>query len=233
VKTVAHWLGIDVSALLLALACTGASQAHGPGHEPVTEDWTIRATILEAVEGTWPCSHRLESSRAAQPCRYSRALVVESGEVGNVLLTGAKVWMTGGTGREGAEPQHAWSIAIFDSALALEQRTALLTVLGALYPMQDLALTVVTADEIEWPTASTHARMGAGRSGEIALEPADGGSDRHESTDRRYANAARVEKLEWLRGDRHGYRGGTVSFEAQPTFGFRITIDAASGRHDP
>ena len=214
-------------ALLLALlAVARAVAAHHTGsHAEAPPKWSIHATVLEAVNGPWPCSH--QPTTPGVPCRYSRVLRVDRGEVGSVLVAGTKLWMAGEKGNGDTPDLHEWGVVSFDPSVALEQQTALLTVLRALYPLQYSTLTVGAPHEIEWSEteATASARSADGSIAELMLAR-DGAAAAPPGP--RYGAASRIERLVPMRSEIQAYRDGAKTFDLRGGSGFVVSFDLDS-----
>jgi len=214
---------------LLAVARTVAAHHTGSHKEEAPVKWSIHATVIESVNGPWPCSHQAMTPGAA--CRYSRVLRVERGEVGSILLAGTKLWMAGERIDGSAPDLHEWGVIAFDPSVMLEQQTALLTIVRALYPVEYATFTVGAPHEIEWSETETTASARAGngsvaelmltKDGAPALPPAP-------SAGPRYGTVVRVERIVPMRSELQAYRDGPKTFDLGGGSGFVATFDLSS-----
>lgn len=215
--------------LLAVLALAGAAAAHHTGHEhDPPPKWSIHATIIEAVSGPWPCSHQRMSTGA--PCRYDRAVIIERGELGDVLLTGTKFWMAGERTAGAPSGVHDWGIIAFDPSVGLDQQTALLTIMRAMYPLDWLAFTVAAPQSIEWSENATgaSARLAEGSVAELMLAKSDAAVTPPSAEGPRYGAVVRVSRLVEMTTQLLAYREGPQAFDLDNGSGFVLTIDLAS-----
>jgi hypothetical protein len=221
-------------AVVLALGAASTVSAHSTGkHATPPVQWSVRLRVVEASTGAWPCSHIASSIEAA--CRYNRVLVVESGEMNNVLLDGARFWMAGEKVAGSAADTHDWAVVTFDPAVMLEQRTALLTIVRALYPLQWIAFTVGNPSPVELAESGdgTAARLGEGALAELSLVEGKGARALPSGEALRYGDAARIRQAADRPSRSQAYRDGAKRFEAGPGGGFVITLEMSSDEARP
>ena len=212
--------------LVATLALASNAAAHSTGqHAPVAEKWSLTATIIEATTGDWPCSHAASSVEAA--CRYSRAIVVERGEMGTVLLGGAKLWMAGEKAAGSPPDLHEWAVIAFDPSVMLEQRTALLTIVHALYPLQWMAITVGNPTAVEWSESAdaASARLAEGSVAELLLERRVAPRTLPAADSLRYGTSGKITRSTELSSVQQAYRVGPKPFAEGPASGFVLTLE--------
>jgi hypothetical protein len=210
----------------LSLAGASAALAHSTGtHSSAPEKWSIRATIIEAVSGPWPCSHQPSSVEVA--CRYNRVIVIEKGELGAVLLTGAKLWMAGEKTAGQTADLHDWAVISFDPSVMLEQRTALLTIVRALYPLNWMAITVGDSANVEWDKSADDAsgRLAEGSIAELLLERKDGPRSLPSRDTLRYGAAPKLIEAVELSATLNSYRKGNAAFDLGSSTGVVVRVD--------
>jgi len=208
------------------LAGASAALAHSTGaHSSAPEKWSIRATIIEAVAGPWPCSHQPSGIEAA--CRYNRVIVIEKGELGTVLLTGAKLWMAGQKSAGERADLHDWAVISFDPSVMLEQRTGLLTIVQALYPLNWMAITVGDSADVEWAESAegASARLAEGSIAELLLERQDGPRSLPSTETLRYGAAPSVLGAVEMSAALNSYRKGNAAFDLGAASGFVVRIE--------
>lgn len=216
------------------LAVASEVLAHSTGtHSSVPEKWSIRATIIEAASGAWPCSHQPSSVDAA--CRYNRVVVIEKGELGAVLLTGAKLWMAGEKTAGRSADLHDWAVISFDPSVMLEQRTALLTIVRALYPLNWMAITVGESAGVEWAASADGAsgRLAEGAIAELLLERKDAPRSLPSGDALRYGAAPTVIEAVEMSAALNSYRKGNTAFDAGASSGFVVEIDFSGASTNP
>lgn len=227
-------------AIVLMLAIAGSARAHDAGgDEHQAEAWNLNASVIESTSGSPDCaqgntgialSSRSSSPDGDRPCQYNRAIKINTGRVGSIALDGVRFWMAGARGMTTALHEQEWSDIVFDPSVTPEQRTATLTVLSHLYPVQWLSFTVVgTPAEVSWEASAdrARARLAGGTAGEISLSDVDAATG-SVTTAPRYAAAPRSSGAVQMRSGSHAYKRGSTGFRATETPGIVVTFDMSS-----
>ena len=219
--------GFIIALLTLSVASTAVAHSTGK-HATPPPKWSVRLRVIEATTGSWPCSHQASSVEAA--CRYDRMVVVEDGEANNVLLDGVRFWMAGEKVAGSAADFHDWAVITFDPAVMLEQRTALLTIVRALYPLQWTTFTVGNPSPVELTETGdgTAARLGEGALAELLLVEGKGVRVLPGGEALRYGDAVRIRESRDVPSQSQAYRDGAKRFEVGPGGGFVITLEMKS-----
>jgi hypothetical protein len=153
--------------------------------------------------------------------------VIDEGELGSVLLTGAKLWMAGEKTAGQSADLHDWAVISFDPSVMLEQRTALLTIVRALYPLNWMAITVGDSASVEWAGSADGAsgRLAEGSIAELLLERKDGPRSLPTREALRYGAVPAVVEAVEMSATLNSYRKGNAAFDIDASSGFVIKLD--------
>jgi len=140
-----------------ALAVVGVSYALAGQPQGSESDWSFNATIIEACSCPNPCpcnfnsvkpaahsGHEGHGATAEYFCRFNRAFKVNKGNFGTTKLDGVKFWMAGDLGGDFSHDQADWGVLNFEASVTKDQRDAIRTTLGQVYPVKWSSFTVGT-----------------------------------------------------------------------------------------
>jgi len=212
---------------------------------PVTATWDFNATIIEACSCPMFCQCYFNSRPAgigccAKPddpdlqkrfCRFNNALRVNHGSYDGTRLDGMKFWVAGDLGSDFSQGQMNWAILHFEPAATKEQRDAIVTILGALYPVKWSNFTIGKDAAIEWQGGKDRsvARLDGGKMAEVVLKRNQGMSDDPiVIKNLKYWGAPRNEGFVLMANEVEAYRDGAKAYEFKGTNGFMITLDLTS-----
>ncbi len=230
-RTKRLWLGLGL-ALAAAVTWTVAGSAAGPG-------WAMNATIIEACScpmfcpcyfSTKPAAHEHEHG-SEHFCRFNMAYKVNRGHAGRVKLDGARFWIAGDLGADFGGGETDWATVHFDPAVSAEQRQAIATALGHVYPVKWKSFNVGDDAAVEWSADKDRAaaRLGGGKLAEIALRRNPGMTDQPVVIHNlRYFGAPRNQGFVLMPNEVEAYRTGPKAFEFKGSNGFMITLDISS-----
>jgi hypothetical protein len=225
------WLGLGL-ALAAVVSWTVAGTSAGSG-------WAMNATIIEACScpmfcpcyfATKPAAHQHEHG-SEHFCRFNMGYKVNRGHAGAVKLDGARFWIAGDLGADFGGGETDWATVHFDPAVSPEQRQAIATILGHVYPVKWKSFNVGEDAAVEWSADKDRAaaRLGGGKLAEIALRRNPGMTDRPVVIENlRYFGAPRNEGFVLMPNEVEAYRTGPKAFEFKGTNGFMITLDINS-----
>jgi hypothetical protein len=227
-----------LSGVGLALAGVLSLTAAGAG---VGAEWALNATVIEACScpmfcqcyfGTKTAGHEHHHGHGSEHfCRFNMAYKVNRGHAGGVKLDGARFWIAGDLGADFGGGETEWATVHFDPAVTPEQRSAIATALGHVYPVKWKSFNVGEDAAIEWSAGPNRAaaRLGGGRLAEIALRRNPGMTDEPVVIDNlRYFGAPRNDGFVLMPNEVEAYRVGPKAFEFKGTNGFMITLDIDS-----
>jgi len=238
--------------LLLALAAcatgTPAPQTTTPKNAaaaPVTANWDFNATIIEACScpmfcqcyfnsrpaGIGCCSKPDDPDLAKRYCRFNNVFHVNKGSYEGTKLDGMKVWIAGDLGSDFSQGQMNWAIAHFEPSATKEQRDAITTIMGALYPVKWSNFTIGKDAAIEWQAGKdkSFAKLDGGKMAEVVLKKNQGMSDDPiVIKNLRYWGAPRNDGFVLMANEIETYRDGAKAYEFKGTNGFMITVDITS-----
>jgi Protein of unknown function (DUF1326) len=236
-KKVLWILAIAICGLTISLLA--AEMKKGTTSEP---QWSMNATTIESCScpmfcqcyfATSPAGHHEHGAGEAHYCKFNMAYKINSGKYGSVSLAGAKFWVAGDLGSDFSKGQTDWAIVTFDKAVTKEQRDAIGTIAGKLFPVKWNSFTTAEGNVDTWNATDTmaHATLDGGKSGEIKLmRPASSASGNGPIVIKnlKYWGAPRNDGFVLMTNEVNAYRVGPKAFETNGTNGFMITVDLKS-----
>src|SRR5207244_6102237 len=120
-----------------------------------------------------PAGHHDHGGGGEHYCKFNNAFKVNHGHFGATTLDGAKFWVGGDLGGDFSKGQMDWAVVTFDKSMTKEQRDAVGTILGHLYPVKWNKLTTAEG-KMTWANGKTEARatMDGGKTAEVVLNKA-------------------------------------------------------------
>ncbi len=234
----------------LAAISAGAASCASPAMNDYAPDakkagppaWDFNATIIEACScpmfcqcyfnarpaGPGCCSKPDDPALKTRYCRFNNAFRVNHGSAGATKLDGAKFWIAGDLGADFSTGTMGWAILHFDPAVTREQRDAISTILGQVYPVKWEKFTAGPDAPIEWHAARDHAeaKLDGGKLAEVQLKKNQGMSDEPiVIKNLKYWGAPRNEGFVLMANEVEAYRAGDKTYEFKGTNGFMITLD--------
>ena len=128
-----------------------------------------------------------------------------------------------------------WAVVTFDRATTKEQRDAIATILGSVYPVKWNSLTTAEGD-MSWTAGKDEARalLDGGKSGEVVLKRFQGNTNEPVVIrNLKYWGVPRNDGFILMPNVVEAYRAGDKQFEYKGTNGFMITIDSSSKDSGP
>ncbi|OLD66911.1 MAG: hypothetical protein AUI52_01965 [Acidobacteria bacterium 13_1_40CM_2_68_10] len=229
-------LGVAAVLFSTAVVVAGAPAPAGGGTSPA---WNMNATIIEACSCPMFCQCYFNTSPSGEHgahgegghyCRFNNAFKVNRGSFGDVKLDGAKFWVAGDLGGDFSHGLMDWAIVTFDRATSKEQRDAIATIVGSVYPVKWNSLTTAEGD-MSWTAGKDEARalLDGGKTAEVSLKRFAGMTDEPVVIrNLKYWGAPRNDGFVLMPNTVEAFRAGSKPFEYKGTNGFMITIDTAS-----
>jgi len=212
---------------------------------PAGPEWKMKATVIEACSCTMfcPCyfNAKPEGHHTGHEmkhfCRANNAYKVVSGYYGATILDGAKFWIATDLGGDFSKGQMDWAVLIFDKAMTKEQRDAIGTIAGRLFPVKWNSLTTAEGD-ISWVAegGNAHALLDGGKSGEVKLASTVSSNKAGEPVvikNLKYWGATTNEGFVLMPNVVEAYRVGPKAFEYKGTNGFMLTLEIDSKTAPP
>jgi hypothetical protein len=205
-----------------------------------TTHWAMNATAIEACScpmfcqcyfNTSPAEHAGHGGEAGHFCRFNMAYKINKGRYGAVDLGGVKFWIAGDLGDEFGDGELDWATVTFDKAATKEQREAIGTIAGHLFPVKWRSFTTAEGAIDVWEATKDMARatLDGGKTAEIRLKRFPGMSDDPiVIKNLRYWGAPRNDGFVLMPNEVEAYRAGDKAFEYRNSNGFMITVDIAS-----
>src|SRR2546425_2821517 len=216
-------LVLAVAALLFSTAVVVAG-APAPASGGPSPAWTMNATITEACSCTMFCQCCFNTSPSGEPgghgeggryCRFNNAFKVNRGAFGDVKLDGAKFWVAGDLGGDFSQGLMDWAMVTFDRATSKDQRDAIATILGSVYPVKWNSLTTAEGD-MTWTAGKDEAQalLDGGKTAEVSLKRFGGMTDEPVVIKNlKYWGAPRNDGFVLMPNTVEAYRAGAKPFE--------------------
>jgi hypothetical protein len=230
-------------AIPLALFATliAAAYFHGADTAKTSPNWALNVTNIEACTCPMFCQCYFDTKPAAHTghgshgegryCRFNMAQKVNSGHFGKVNLAGVKFWVSGDLGEEFGDGDTDWAIVTFDPAVTKEQRDAIASILGHLYPVKWKNFSVASDAPLSWTATPerAEAQLDGGKAAQIILHRNAGMTHAPTvMTNLRYFGAPRNNGFVMMPNEIQTYKLGQNYFESKGTTGFMITYDISS-----
>ena len=229
-------------AMVLALVAW-ATAGTGAGETP---EWAINVNTIEACSCPMFCQcyfnaapaghvghagHGGHGGEAEHFCRFNNAYKVNRGHFGQTSLDGAKFWIAGDLGGDFSQGQMDWAVLHFDRSLSPEQRQAIGTIAGHMFPVKWNSLTTAEADIDTWQFDANGAvaLMDGGKTAEVRLKRFQGMTDEPVVIKNlRYFGVPRNDGFVMMPNEIEAYRVGPKAYEYKGTNGFMINLDMTS-----
>jgi hypothetical protein len=148
-----------------------------------------------------------------------------------VNLDGAKFWIATDLGGDFSKGEMDWAILYFDKPLSKEQRDAIGTIAGHLFPVKWKSLTTAEGniDKWEYTNDAAVALLDGGKTGEVRLKRMPGMTNEPVVIKNLvYWGAPRNDGFVLMPNEVEAYRVGPNKFEYKGTNGFMLTLDINS-----
>lgn len=222
------------------------------------DDWAMNATIIEACSCPMFCQCYFNEEPAAHAtaagggehaghaahaghagagehyCKFNNAYKVNSGHWGDVQLDGAKFWASGDLGSDFGDGSADWMFLTFDPSVTPQQRQAIQSILGHIYPVKWESFTIGDDKPIEWNATrdKAEARLDGGKAAEVVLKKNQGMDEEPiVIQNMRYFGAPRNDGFVLMQNEVEALRQapeGQEPYEFKGTNGFMITLDINS-----
>ena len=236
-----------VSAIALA-----ADKAKNENAKGKADDWSMKATIIEACSCPMFCQCYFNQEPAAMApagehaehaghaghggaehyCRFNNAFRVDKGNAGNVKLDGALFWVAGDLGAEFGDNEMEWAVLTFDPSVTKEQRDAIAGILGHVYPVKWKSFAIAPDANMDWKYNKdrAEARLDGGKIAEVVLNRGEYGNTAQPVVihNLKYWGVPRNDGFVLMTNEVEAYRAGDKAFEFKGTNGFMITFDINS-----
>jgi hypothetical protein len=231
---------LAVAVLALALATTAGAQ--GAADKAASPAWSANITAIEACScqmfcqcyfATKPSAHAGHDGGAEEHfCKFNNAYQVNKGNFGAAKLDGAKFWIYGDLGDEFSDGEMDWAVLTFDKATTKEQRDAIGTIAGKLFPVKWKSFSTGEGS-IEWVASKdeAYALLDGGKSAEVRLSAKGLSRNTGEPMvlkNLKYWGAPRNDGFVLMPNTIETLRVGDKPYEFKGTNGFMITVDLNS-----
>jgi hypothetical protein len=232
---------LGIALFCLGLAATAGAQ--GQTDKAATPAWSANISTIEACScqmfcqcyfTTKPSAHAGHDGGAEEHfCKFNNAYKVNKGSFGATKLDGAKFWIYGDLGDEFSDGEMDWAVLTFDKATTKEQRDAIGTIAGHLFPVKWKSFSTGEG-AIEWVGGKdeAYALLDGGKSAEVRLSTK--GLTRNTTgapmvlTNLKYFGAPRNDGFVLMPNTIEALRVGDKPYEFKGTNGFMVTVDINS-----
>ncbi|MCI0412220.1 DUF1326 domain-containing protein [bacterium] len=233
-------IALFLSAFAVVLCVSVLLSAEVKKEATTSPEWHMNATAIEACScpmfcqcyfNTKPAAHHSHEGASKHYCRANLAYKINKGNYGSVNLDGAKFWIVTDLGGDFSTGEMDWAVVYFDKPLSKEQRDAIATMAGALFPVKWKSLTTGEGniDKWEFTNDSAVATMDGGKTAEVRLKRMPGMTNEPVVIKNLvYWGAARNDGFVLMPNEVEAYRVGPNAFEYKGTNGFMITLDLTS-----
>jgi hypothetical protein len=232
-----------VAAVALALGLATTALAQGDKAKGAAPAWSANITAIEACScqmfcqcyfATKPSAHAgHEGGKEEHFCKFNNAYKVNKGSFGSTKLDGALFWIYGDLGDEFSDGEMDWAVVTFDKATTKEQREAIGTIAGHLFPVKWKSFSTGEG-AIEWVASKdeAYALLDGGKSAEVRLSAKNllrnNGGAPMVLTNLKYWGAPRNDGFIMMPNTIEAVRVGDKPYEFKGTNGFMITVDITS-----
>ena len=211
-----------ISTIVVALAAVSAMAAPGKA-----KSWSIKADYIEACSCNMFCQCYFKPSpEGGEMCEFNNAVNIRQGRVGNVDVSGKKVWLSGDLGGDFTQGQMKTAVITFEPGTTREQKDAIEFLVGKIYPVKWANFSEDEAP-ITWERNGGHGHAKLGDKGEVIL---NGTLDKsgHLPTihNLQYWGAQRNNGFELAPSD-HYYKGNGLDYSFKNRNGFFIHIESS------
>lgn len=236
-------LFVSISVLVGLLAIMVNGDAATTRREKIEQpQWAFNATVIEACSCPMFCQCYFNSKPAGHSahrsgnglehfCRFNLAYRVNRGHYGPVRLDGARFWIAGDLGSDYSMGETDWAVLIFDKSLGRDQRNAITTIVGYVYPVKWKSFTMAEGviDKWEYSRDEAHATVDGGQTAEIKLRRSPSMTNEPiVIKNLAYWSVPRHEGFVLMPNEVQAYRVGSKAFQTRGTSGFMITLDITS-----
>jgi hypothetical protein len=229
--------------VFLALGLVATARAQGQTDKAASPTWNANITAIEACScqmfcqcyfATKPSAHAGHEGAAEEHfCKFNNAYKVNKGSYGATKLDGAKFWIYGDLGDEFSDGEMDWAVLTFDKSTTKEQRDAIGTIAGHLFPVKWKSFSTGEG-AIEWVATKdeAYALLDGGKSAEVRLSAKglkrNAGGAPMVLTNLKYWGAPRNDGFVLMPNTIEAVRVGDKPYEFKGTNGFMITVDINS-----
>ncbi len=217
-----------VLAAFLALALTGCA---GSSSGPAAGTWSVKADYIEACSCHLFCPCYFNTApEGGHHCEFDNAVKVASGHVGDVDVSGAKLWLSGDLGGDFTKGMKK-AVITFDPTVTPRQQEALKFLIGKIYPVHFESMETDTAP-ITWEQNGMGGHAKLGDIGEVILKGVvDNAGKQTVIRNLNYWGAQRNTGFRLAKAT-HRYRGHGMDYHYEDYNGFLIHIES-DGKLEP
>ena len=220
--------GNNMSKLWLASAlvlCSGAAMA-GPGKGHQAKAWSIKADYIEACSCDLFCPCYFNTSpEGGAMCEFDNAIMIRSGHVGDVDVSGKKVWLSGDLGGDFTKGMKS-AVITYDAGTTQDQKDAIKFLVGHIYPVKWANFAEDEAP-ISWVRNGNTGDASCGDKGAVHLDGVMGPNGKITVIHNlKYWGADSNNGFE-LAKSQHHYKGNGLDYDFKDKNGFFIHIESS------
>lgn len=208
--------------LLLVLA---ASASGGPGHKG--KSWSISADYIEACSCNMFCQCYFKlSPEGGEMCDFNNAVKIKEGHVGDTVVSGKKVWLSGDLGGDFSKGEMKQAVITFEPGTTRAEKDAIEFLVGKIYPVK---WSNFAEDEapITWERNGSKGHASLGDSGDVVLEGLKDSAGKPTVINNLTYWGAQKNGGFYLATSTHHYKGHGLDYTYKGKNGFFIHIESS------
>lgn len=211
--------------LSLALACAAASSFGASGHQG--KSWSIKADYIEACSCNLFCQCYFKPSpEGGESCMFDNAINIRDGHVGDVNVSGKKVWLSGDLGGDFSQGQMKQAVITFEPGTSRQDKDAIEFLVGKIYPVKWSSFAEDEAP-ITWQRDGNNGYAKLGDKGEVKLTGVKGPDGKLTVIKNlQYWGAQKNNGFELAKSNHH-YEGNGLKYSFNDKNGFFIHIESS------
>jgi hypothetical protein len=220
--------GLTVSAFaaLCVPAIVGADKPRSAPAAP-GKSWSVKADYIEACSCSLFCSCYFNTKpEGGMMCEFNNAVKITEGHVGNVDVSGTKVWLSGDLGGDFTKGMKS-AVITMEPGTSKDKQEAIKFLLGKIYPVKWGKMAMDTS-KITWERngANGHAKLANGK-GEVTLKGVmDDKGKQSVIQNLKYWGAQKNTGFQLAKGT-HRYKGFGHNYSHKDRNGFFIHIESS------
>jgi hypothetical protein len=210
----------------LALALLALSAVAVPEGTHKAKPWIIKADYIESCSCDLFCSCYFNTSpEGGEMCQFNNAINIRQGKVGDMDVSGKKVWLSGDLGGDFTKGMKT-GVITFDAGTTRAQKDAIEFLIGKVYPVKWQSFTEDEAP-ITWTRNGNNGIAKLGDKAEVQLKGVTGPDGKLTVIHNlRYWGAQKNNGFELAKGEHH-YKGNGLDYSYKDRNGFFIHIESS------
>src|SRR5947207_11038387 len=127
------WMRLVCAGIAAVALAAGSSK---PADSAGQKTWAVKADYIEACSCSLFCSCYFNTQpEGGEMCEFNNAIKITEGHVGDVDVTGKKLWLSGDLGGDFTKGMKG-AVVTFEPNTTKEQEKALMFLVGKIYPVK-------------------------------------------------------------------------------------------------